>query len=262
MVDAHHIVELEAVCDPFDPPLVSGLFMIVPVIERVAPELSGCGKCIRRAACHSSGLIVLIELEHLGRRPCIRAVKRHIDRNISDDLNAFLVRVCVKLFPLLIKFILLEFIESDLLREFLFCFRQCVCLTVLQRRVPFVPTHPAVLIFYCHIQTVVVQPERLIRNELHIVFVIFSVLFTETVICLFQYLESGIIDLLIIDAVCLISKIVRLTLFLRQKPFFNECLQIDKIRIACERGERLVRGIPVSSRSKRKYLPIALARLF
>ena len=262
MIDTHYIIKFETVLNSFDPPLVSCLFVIIPVIEGISPELSCGGKCIRRASCHSGGLIVLVKLEHLGSRPCIRTVKRHIDRDIADDLNAFLIRICVKLFPLLIKFILLEFVESDLLREFFSRFCQCVCLAVLQRCIPFVPAHSAFAVLYGHIQAVVVQPECLIRDKLHIVFFVFAALFTETVICFFQCFKSGIIDFLIIDAVCLITEIICLALFLRQKSFFDERLQVDKIRIAGERGERLVRGIPVTSRSKRKYLPVTLARLF
>ena len=121
MIDTNHIVKLKAVFNPFDPPLVSGLLVILPVIQRISPELSCRGKCIRRASCHSGRFVILIELEHLGRRPCISAVKRHIYRDIADDLNALLICVGMKFFPLLIKFILLELVEADFFRKFFSC---------------------------------------------------------------------------------------------------------------------------------------------
>ena len=224
MVDANHIIKLKAVFNPFDPPLITGLLVILPVIQRVAPELSCRGKCIRRASCHSGRFVILIKLEHLGRRPCIRTVKRHIDRDIADDLNAFLICVGMKFLPLLIKFILLELVESDFFCQFFSRSVKSCFLSVLERRFPLAPAHAAVIIFYCHIQTVVIQPEGLLRDECHIVLAALTAVFTETVVSFFQRLESGIVDFLIVDALCLIAEIIRFALFFRQKSFSDESL--------------------------------------
>jgi len=50
MVDPHHIINIKAVFKTFQPPGKTGLFVIVPVIEWVAPELSHSAEAIRRAA--------------------------------------------------------------------------------------------------------------------------------------------------------------------------------------------------------------------
>ena len=42
MIDAHHVVELIAVSQTADPPLITGISVVFPVIKRVSPQLS-CG---------------------------------------------------------------------------------------------------------------------------------------------------------------------------------------------------------------------------
>ena len=46
--------------------------------------------------------------------PDVRTVKRHIDRNITDDGDSLFIRVCAEFSPLLVKLILQEFPEVDL----------------------------------------------------------------------------------------------------------------------------------------------------
>ena len=41
VVDAHHVVQLEAVPQTSDPPLIAGFAVGFPAVERVAPELTG-----------------------------------------------------------------------------------------------------------------------------------------------------------------------------------------------------------------------------
>ena len=52
MVDAHHIVEAVAVGQTANPPAVAGISVVFPVVEGVAPQLSGSGKAIGRTACY------------------------------------------------------------------------------------------------------------------------------------------------------------------------------------------------------------------
>ena len=40
VIDPYHIIELQAVLNPADPPLIPCLFMILPIIQRISPELS------------------------------------------------------------------------------------------------------------------------------------------------------------------------------------------------------------------------------
>ena len=50
MVNPNHIVELVTVSQAADPPLVSCVSVVIPAIQRVAPELTGGRKTVRRAA--------------------------------------------------------------------------------------------------------------------------------------------------------------------------------------------------------------------
>ena len=50
MVQTDHIIELSALGDPADPPGIPFFFVVVPVIEGVAPELAVRGESVRRNA--------------------------------------------------------------------------------------------------------------------------------------------------------------------------------------------------------------------
>ena len=50
MIDSYDIIQFIAVSDPSDPPFVSRLFVILPVIQRIPPQLTLCGKSIGRQA--------------------------------------------------------------------------------------------------------------------------------------------------------------------------------------------------------------------
>ena len=52
MINPHDVIQLKACCQSLQPPLIAGFFMIIPAIQRIAPELAGRGKSIRRTACY------------------------------------------------------------------------------------------------------------------------------------------------------------------------------------------------------------------
>ena len=112
VVNAGHVVELEAVPQAGAPPLIAGRLVIIPTVERIAPELTGGREAIRRAARNSNRLILLVQLEKLRIGPCIGAVHRHIDRDIAHDADALLVGISPELL------ILLEELELHVQLEF------------------------------------------------------------------------------------------------------------------------------------------------
>ena len=99
---------------PAHPPCITGLFMVRPVIERIAPQLSGSGKRIRRTTRHRFRIALFIKLKQLRLRPCICTIQRHIDRYISDDGNSVFCRIGMKRSPLSVKQILLKAVKPDL----------------------------------------------------------------------------------------------------------------------------------------------------
>ena len=108
MINPHDVIQLKACCQSLQPPLIPCLFMIIPAIQRIAPELSGSCKSIRRASCHCQRCTVLVKLEQFRIRPCICTVKCNVDRNITDDLDTFFIGILFQFLPLFCKFILLK----------------------------------------------------------------------------------------------------------------------------------------------------------
>ena len=112
MIDSYHIIKAEYVAQSGDPPLISCISVVIPAVQRISPELSCCGKSVRRASGYSHRHILLIQLEKLRMSPGICTVHSYIDRDISDDLDTFFVGIFFQFHPLFIEFklhILLEF---------------------------------------------------------------------------------------------------------------------------------------------------------
>ena len=103
VVDAHHIVQLEAVPQAGDPPLIAGFAVGFPAVERIAPELTGGRKSIRGNARHRRGDVVLVQLEQARVCPSVCRIQRHIDGDIADDPDAFAIGVGLQFAPLLIE---------------------------------------------------------------------------------------------------------------------------------------------------------------
>ena len=88
--------------------------MVIPVIERVAPQLSGSAEIIWRHSGYAGRVALRIELEQLLVCPDIGAVECDEDRDITDDLDAFFMSIVAQCDPLLLKDKLDEAIVTDL----------------------------------------------------------------------------------------------------------------------------------------------------
>ena len=80
MVDSDNVIQSKAPGDPCYPPVIAGISVMIPAIQRIAPQLSVRGKSIGRTACNCGGFSLLIQLEHLRMCPDICAVICHINR--------------------------------------------------------------------------------------------------------------------------------------------------------------------------------------
>ena len=117
MVDTDGIVELARGAETPDPPAVAVVSHTVPVIERVAPELTVGGEVIGRDARDLRRAALIVELEVLALRPHVGAVERDIDRHVADDPDALLADIRAQRVPLAEEQILRENAEADILRE-------------------------------------------------------------------------------------------------------------------------------------------------
>ena len=112
VVNSYYIIKPEHIAQSGKPPLISCVSVIIPAIQRISPQLSCCRKSVWRTTGYCNRHVLFIQLEKLRMRPGICAVHSYIDRDISDDLDAFFIGIFFQFHPLLIEFklhILLEF---------------------------------------------------------------------------------------------------------------------------------------------------------
>ena len=257
MINPHDIIQLEAVIDSSLPPREVCLFMIAPVVKRVAPQLSVGRKCIWRTACDSLRPSVLIHLKHFRMRPEIRAVRRHIDRNVPDDLNAMIVGILLEAAPLGSKHILEEAVETDLSAVCLLCLPECLRIPLSQLKRPFLKAFSIVCILDRHEQCIVRKPVLVLREE---PLVLLCLVKAASPAGKLQDREAVCIELVVVDLRLVhLPEIDGIHLALLQKPFLNQSVQVNKIRISCKSREGLVGRVPVSGRTQREDLPVMLA---
>ena len=79
VVDPRHVHELERALEALDPPAEAGRAHRLPVVDRIAPELSGGGEEVGRHAGDDTAL------EELGLRDVVGAAVRDVDRQVADQ---------------------------------------------------------------------------------------------------------------------------------------------------------------------------------
>ena len=131
MIDPDLVVQLHTVSHTKDPPVITCFLMIFPIIKWISPQLTSCGKSVWRTSCHCCRCSLLIKLEQIRVRPCICAVKSHIDRKITDDLNTSVICIFLQPAPLAVEPELLKGIEADILLQLLSCLSKRLRLTCL-----------------------------------------------------------------------------------------------------------------------------------
>ena len=168
MVDAQSVANLELPGDPLEPPGVAVLLHLLPVEQRVAPQLAVGGETVRWAAGHLGGPAVLVQLELFRVGPHVGAVQGHIDGQVANNGDAFLIDILLQAPPLAEKEMLHPLPEVDLSGQLFFHLLQSGRLTQTQLLRPIQPGGPAVLVFQGHEQGVVLQPVRPPEGAPHI----------------------------------------------------------------------------------------------
>ena len=111
MVNSQYIIHGKGIPEAAHPPVKACIPVIVPLVQWVAPQLAGSRKSIWRAACHSYGPALIIQLEQLRMSPGVCTVHGYIDRNISNDFHALAVGIAFQCVPLAGEIILHELLE-------------------------------------------------------------------------------------------------------------------------------------------------------
>ena len=80
MIQTNHIVHFQIVIQPFQPPIKSSFFTIIPIIHRISPILSSFRKSVRRNTCDKFRRQILVHHKHIWILPHVAALLRHINR--------------------------------------------------------------------------------------------------------------------------------------------------------------------------------------
>ena len=158
MVDAQDVVDAQRMAHPADPPGIAGAAVVVPVIQRVAPQLAVGGKEIRRAAGHPPGPAVGVHLKQSAAGPCVGRVRRHIDGDIPHDAHAAAVGVVFQRPPLLVKLVLHKGPKAQLVGVLVPELLQRFGVAQAVGAGPLLPVFHAVLLLDGHVQAVIRQP--------------------------------------------------------------------------------------------------------
>ena len=272
MVDPHHVVQFKDLRHSFCPPGISRLFVILPAVDRISPQLPGRRERVRRDSRDNSGISLFVKLEQFRMAPGVRAVEGNIDRDIPDDPDPFFMRVFLELLPLLFEQELKELVKADLLIQFAPVTVHC---QLIPKADVFRPhgKHVSVKIFlYSAEKRVICKPGFIIPFEAveSFSFLVISgvrPLFrrSEAVravrVCLAKQRVAVSVDLLIVHCPRLFAKV---KLFSGASVYISgldQRLRIYKIRISRESRERLIGRLSVSGLPQRKDLRVSLARL-
>ena len=166
MVDPYAVYHLELALDPADPPCVACFLMLSPVIQGIAPQLSGLREIIGRDAGHFGRISFGIQTEQFLLAPDITAVDCHEDRDVADDHDLFFVGVFLESVPLFLEQELREHIEADLIFQLLPVSSLRGCGADTDVLIPVEPAAALEGVLDCTEERIVIQPVCLIAAEL------------------------------------------------------------------------------------------------
>ena len=268
VVDAQQVVDAQCVAHPAHPPRVASLFVVGPVVQRVAPQLTVGREVIRRAARHTGKAAVGIQLKQRAAHPCIHRVGRDIDGDVAQNLHVLFVGVGLHRLPLGRKLVLHELPEADLF--LVFGGKGSKGLLVAQA-VGLVPLHPvlhAVGHFQGHVQGVVVQPFLIgegkgiiIIREVIAAAVQPSALLAPCGVGGAQDFKAAHIQSAVVHLFGVCAPFFGLELGGGEQAFFLQSVEVDKIGVARKGRAALIGAVTVAGGAERQDLPDLLARL-
>ena len=252
--------------DAPDPPGVAGVPVVLPVIQRVAPQLAVRGKVVRRAARHPAGMTLRVSLEQLPACPEVGRIRRHVDGNVAHDLHALFGGVGVQGAPLLVELVLQEGPEFQIGGVGGAELLQRGRLPHAQPLRPLLPVLHAVFLLDGHVQAVIRQP--CVRQKAEPIPVVpvggvvprHGTLFQKVLIGHAQHRKALVVDGAVVHLVGVAAPVQCGVIGLFQKPVRRQQIQIDEIGVARKGGTALVGTVGVAGGGHRQNLPDALPR--
>ena len=229
--------------------------MVFPVVERIAPELSGGTEIVWRNSGNLKRMTFRIELIELFVCPDIGTVERYEKRNIADDLDVSFICIFFQFHPFTEEQELDEFIVFDLF--FVFCLKSKthLCGRSGHLVIPFLPGFSLMSIFTCHKYSIIAQPFFVFQTE------IIELFQQEFVRCVMEGLESLFKQTVlvvqygtVIDFRCIKLR-DRIEIILCDQFQINQVIRADQQRLSGKGRKALIRRIAETGRSKRQNLP-------
>ena len=258
VIEAHDIELRAGMCHTADPPGIALLFVHVPAVERIAPELSRFGKRIRRTARHLDHVRFLIQIKELRIRPDIRRIIGDINRQIADDPYPFPGGMGLESAPLSVKDELNKIAEADFIRVLPSGQIERTRPAQAQILLPGVPGLSAVRFLERHEQRIIRQPGFVPADKgMQLTHDTVTPAFGKgaALVRLAQRTDPLRIELSVIDGLAAAKVIAPERAFV-DPALLREVRQIDEVRIAGKGGKGLVGRIPVAGRSHRQHLPV------
>ena len=257
MIYADHIEQLSQSRYPADPPAKAVLFHHIPVVQRIAPELSVLSEQIRRYARDFLRQFLLIELEPVRFSPDFRGIQSYVYRDVPYYAYARFIRVSLEIIPLLIEQELNILKHFHVFEEFFVPsgagFRLMESYVFIR---PLCPRAHVIVLLERHEKRVVREPLFFHDESAERVPVP-----RDTPCGSFsQQSKSVLVQFAVVHLVRIVSEIGCISFLLCKKSVFDEDLKIHVIRISGKRRKALIRRISVTDRTYRQHLPVLLSR--
>ena len=165
MIEADQIHRLERVPQTRDPPRVTVFSHALPVVQRVAPQLAGVRKIVRRHARDHRRVALLVQQEELGVGPDLGRIAGDKDRHVAEDADPHLARPIVERRPLPEEEELAELDKVDLQPVLVHPVDEGLRLAHRQRTRPLVPRCAALAVADRPKQRVVREPGAVLLAE-------------------------------------------------------------------------------------------------
>ena len=183
--------------------------------------------------------------------PQVGAVLGHVDGHVAHETDALLVRIGTQTLPLAEEQALRALPEEYLVRELSRCRGERLGVAQTQL-VPCAERLAAARALDGHEERVVLEPCVLARAEL---FELVAARIEQTPHGMAKHAETLLVQQAVIDARRVAPPRDRLVLTRLEQPLVAQVIEVDEVRIACERRARLIRRVAVARRADRQQLP-------
>ena len=253
MIDPQHVAAAGRALQPAAPPGEVFLFVGVPVVDRIPPQLARFGEIIGGHARDHVRDPRLVQLEQLPMGPYVRAVVGDVDGDIADEVHALFVGVGPEGLPLGVETVLDEGVVVDQVPELF-----SIPGHGLRLMIPDIlwPVHPALAlepILQGAEQGPILEIPAVLRH------VVGHPGPIEPGEGLLEHLAAAIIQKAEIHLPGIVAPI-RADIRIGQKPLLLQQVQIHQVGVPGESGRALIGGIPIAGGRQGQDLPIPLPR--